>query len=103
MVRPLKPYAPASFSASGKESSSHGAEAVVVEQLLPLADHAQIAVVHDDDLDRQAVAGDGGEFRDRHLETAIAADGEDQFVGPGELRADGGGEVRSPWSRGRRS
>ena len=55
MVRPLKPYAPASFSASGKRLQFHRAEAVVVEQLLPLAHHAEVAVVHHDDLDGQAV------------------------------------------------
>src|SRR5262249_3545060 len=46
------------------------AEAIVVEQLLPLPDHAEIAVVHDDDLDRQAVLGYGRQLRNRHLESA---------------------------------
>ena len=72
-----------------------GAEAVVVEERLPLADHAEMAVVHDDDLDGQAVAGDGGEFGDGHLEAAIAADGEDELVGARELRADGGGQAEA--------
>src|ERR1017187_3332114 len=49
-----------------------------------------MAVVHDDDFDGQGVAGDGGELGDGHLETAIAADGEDELIGAGELGADGG-------------
>ena len=33
--------------------------------------------------------GDGGQFRNRHLESAVADDREHQLVGPRELRADG--------------
>ena len=40
----------------------------------------------------QAVAGDGGQLGDGHLEAAVADDREDQLVGPGELRADGRGQ-----------
>ena len=40
-------------------------------------------------------AGDGGEFRDGHLESAVAHNGEDQLIGTGELRADGGGEAEA--------
>ena len=71
------------------------AQAVVVEQRLPLAHHAEIAVVHHDDLDGQGVRGDGGQFGDRHLEAAVAADGEDQLIGTGHLRADGGGKAEA--------
>ena len=39
--------------------------------------------------------GDGGEFGDGHLEAAVAADGEDQLIGAGELRADGGGKAEA--------
>src|ERR1035441_3992375 len=74
----------------GEGVELNGAEAVVVEEGLPLADHAEMAVVHDDDLDGQGVAGDGGELWDGHLETAIAADGEDELIRAGELGADGG-------------
>src|ERR1017187_6820159 len=81
----------------GEGVELHGAEAVVVEERLPLADHAEMTVVHDDDLDRQAVAGDGGEVRDGHLEAAIAAEGENELIGAGHLRADGG---RKPEAHG---
>src|SRR5215831_588094 len=58
----------------GEAIQLHGAEPVIVEERLPLAHHAEIAVVHDDDLDRQTVAGDGCELGNRHLESAIPAD-----------------------------
>ncbi len=65
-------------------------EAVVVEEFLPLADHPEVAIVHDDELDVEAVIGEGGEFRDGHLEAAVAADGEDRLIGMREGCADGG-------------
>ena len=42
------------------------------------------------DLDRKAVGHDRGKFRQRHLEAAIAADRDDQFVGARHLCADCG-------------
>jgi hypothetical protein len=69
--------------------------AVVEEQLLPLADHAEVAVVEDDDLDGQLVNGGGGQFKQGHLEAAVAGDGGDDFVWAGELSADGGGETEA--------
>ncbi len=71
------------------------AQAVVVEELLPLADHAEVAVVHADDLDGELMVGDGGEFRDRHLEAAVAGDGEDKLFRAGHLSADGGGKAEA--------
>src|SRR5580658_7413200 len=38
----------------------HLAEPIVVKKLLPLPDHAEMPVVHHDDLDGQRVIGDGG-------------------------------------------
>ena len=76
----------------GEAIEFNRAEAVVVEERLPLAHHAEIAVVHHDDLDGQGVRGDGCEFRDGHLEAAIAADGEHEFIGAGHLSAERGGE-----------
>jgi len=70
-------------------------ETVVIEQRLPLADHAKIAVVHHDDLDGQSVRSDGGEFGDGHLKAAITADREDEFIGTGHLRAQCGGESKA--------
>ena len=41
------------------------------------------------------VVRDGCELRDRHLETAVAADGKHQLVGPGELRTDRGRQAEA--------
>src|ERR671910_1538256 len=49
----------------------------VVEQGLPLADHAQARVVDDGDLDRDPLDRAGGQLLVRHLETAVAIDGPD--------------------------
>ena len=76
----------------------HGVEAASVEKILELADHAQTAVVQEQYLDRQLVADGGDEFLEVHLERSVAGHVDDELVGIGELRADGGG---SPWSRGR--
>ena len=48
--------------------------ALVVEQLLPLPDHAEVAVVDDGDLDRDALDRAGGELLVGHLEAAVAVD-----------------------------
>src|SRR5580704_6411439 len=49
----------------GETIELYGTEAIVVEQRLPLPHHAEIAVVHDDDLDGQGVRGDCGKLGDR--------------------------------------
>ena len=46
----------------------------VVEELLPLPDHAEIAVVQDQDLEGDGVLGDRAELLDVHLEAAVAGD-----------------------------
>src|SRR5688572_1319857 len=56
--------------------------ALVPEQLLPLADHAQVAVVEDEHLDRDAVLGAGGQLLRVHLDRAVAADHDGRDVGP---------------------
>src|ERR1700730_12702837 len=48
--------------------------ALVVEQRLPLPDHAEAAVVDDRDLDRDALDGAGGQLLVRHLEAAVTVD-----------------------------
>src|SRR5947209_808957 len=48
--------------------------ALVVEQRLPLPDHAEAAVVDDRDLDRDALDGAGGQLLVGHLEAAVAVD-----------------------------
>src|SRR5713101_5348871 len=70
------------------ERSGH--VALVVEELLPLADHAEIAVIDDGDLDVDLFLDDGSQFAHGHLEPAITHD--DPYFGAGlcEFRADGG-------------
>ena len=48
--------------------------ALVVEQRLPLPDHAEVAVVDDGDLDRDALERAGGQLLVGHLEAAVAVD-----------------------------
>src|SRR4051794_27602174 len=55
------------------------AVALVPEQLLPLTDHAQVAVVDDEHLDGDAVLGAGGELLGVHLDRTIAGDADDRY------------------------
>src|SRR5665648_604826 len=64
--------------------------ALVVEQGLPLADHAQARVVDDRDLDRDLVDDAGRQLLVGHLETAIAVDGPDGALWLGDLGSHGG-------------
>ena len=58
------------------------AVAAVPEQLLPLADHAEVAVVHDEDLDRDVLGHAGRELLDVHRDRAVAGDA-DHAARPG--------------------
>src|SRR3954470_7241256 len=49
--------------------------ATLVEEGLPLPDHAEVAVVDDGDLDRDALDRAGGQLLVGHLEAAVAVDG----------------------------
>ena len=81
----------------------HLGVALLVEHLLPLADHAEVGVVEDGDLHRDALGRGGDELLRRHLEAAVAVDGPHHRVGAADLGADGGRARRSPSCRGRRS
>ena len=81
----------------------HLAVALLVEHLLPLADHAEVGVVEDRDLDRDALGRGGDQLLGGHLEAAVAVDGPHHAVGPADLGADGGRARRSPWCRARPS
>ena len=70
----------------------HAGKAVFPEQVLPLAHHAEEAVVDDEDLDRELQVRSGGKLVHRHLKPAVAHDGTHQVLGPRELGADGRGE-----------
>ena len=64
--------------------------ALVVEQRLPLAHHAEAAVVDDRDLDRDVVDDAGRELLVGHLEAAVTVDRPDRALRLGDLRAHGG-------------
>ena len=57
------------------------------EKLLPLADHPQIAVVHDEHLDRDLVLRAGRKLLRVHLHRAIARDTAHQAIGTAHRRA----------------
>src|SRR6202035_635524 len=65
------------------------AVAAVPEKLLPLADHAQIPVVHDEHLDRDLVLRAGGELLRGHLNGAVAGDAADHAMGTADGCAHG--------------
>ena len=69
-----------------------GGVALVVEELLPLPDHAQVAVVDHRDLDVELLLLQGGELALGHLEAAVARDGPDLGVGTRQLGPDGRGQ-----------
>src|SRR5438046_147267 len=77
--------------------------ALVVEELLPLADHAEIAVVDDSDLDVDLFLDDGSQFAHGHLESAVTHDDPDFGARFRELRADGGRKSKAHGAESARS
>ena len=73
----------------------HVGVAAVPEQLLPLADHAQVAVVHDEDLDADALLGARRQLLHVHLHRAVAGDADDLLVGAADLRAHRRGQAEA--------
>ena len=63
--------------------------AAVEEHVLPLRDHAEVAVVDEHDDDREIVDHRRRQLLSRHLEAAVAVDAHDCRFGPGSLRSDG--------------
>ena len=61
----------------------------VKKELLPLADHAQAAVVHDQDFDRQVQTGQQAQFLDGHLKAAITREQDGRPVRFCHRRANG--------------
>src|SRR5579884_366787 len=76
--------------------------AAAVEELLPLANHAEVAVVQDDDLEIETEIGDGGELLDVHLDAAVAGHDPDITFRRADLHAHRGGkgESHSPETTG---
>src|SRR6516165_8074347 len=64
---------------------------LVVEQRLPLPDHAEAAVIDDRDLDRDALQGAGSQLLVGHLEAPVAVDGPHHGIRPAHLGAHRGG------------
>ena len=67
----------------------HLAVALLVEELLPLAHHAEVGVVQDRHLDRDPLRARGHQLLRRHLEAPVAVDGPHEPFGLADLRADG--------------
>ncbi|SKO89493.1 Uncharacterised protein [Mycobacteroides abscessus subsp. massiliense] len=63
--------------------------AVAVIQFLPLANHAEIAVVQGNDVHRNAVLEAGGQLLDVHLNRAFAGDTEYILIRSSQFRTDG--------------
>ncbi len=78
--------------------------ALLVEHLLPLADHAQVGVVQDGDLDRDPL-GAGAVTSSWAVIWKQPSPSMAQTMrsGSAHLGPDGGGDRRSPWSRPHRS
>jgi hypothetical protein len=71
------------------------AVAALVVDLLPLAHHAQVAVVQRHDLDRRVVLQAGRQLLDAHLHRAFAGDAVHLAVGLGQLDAHGVGNAHA--------
>ena len=63
---------------------------MVPEQLLPLADHPEVVVVHDEHLDRDPLLRARRELLHVHLDRAVAGDADDRLVRTADLRAHRG-------------
>ncbi len=66
-----------------------------MEQLLPLPNHAQIAVVENDEFYRHLVGGRGDQLLNVHLKAAVAGNGEHRAIGDAKGGADRGRQAES--------
>jgi hypothetical protein len=64
---------------------------LLVKRLLPLANHAQVTIVDDGDINIQLLLGDRGQLGTGHLKSAVAGDGPHFLARAGDLGADGRG------------
>src|ERR1700722_7818123 len=65
-----------------------GGVVLVVDELLPLAHHAEEAVVDDGDVDVEVLLRDGREFGRGHLKAAVSGDDPDFLFRAGDFCAD---------------
>ena len=77
----------------GREDGRRGV-VLVVERLLPLADHAEEAVVDDGDVDGEAFLLDGGQFGGGHLEASVAGDDPEALSGQATLAPMAAGRAK---------
>src|SRR5438552_3284532 len=77
--------------------------AFVIKKFLPLADHAEIAVVDDSNLDADLFLDNGSQFAHGHLESAVTHNDPDFGAGFRELRADGGRKSKAHGAESARS
>src|SRR3954462_14632798 len=73
---------------AGAWAHLHRGVAPVPEELLPLTDHAEVAVVHQEDLDRDLVADGGGELLAGHDQAAVTCEAHNRVLRLGDLGAD---------------
>src|SRR6266581_3064537 len=82
---------------SGKvrRDERRGDVTLVVEELLPLANHSEIAVIDDGDFHVELFLDDGRQLAHGHLEPAVARDDPDFVARPSEFGADGCGQGKA--------
>ena len=68
-------------------------EAIVVEERLPLCNHALLLVVQDEDLATNVELGSSGELSQGHGEGAVTVNVDDELLRAGDLGTDGGRET----------
>ena len=66
-----------------------------MEEFLPLADHAERAIIKEHDFHGQIVTAQRREFLQVHHDGAVAGDVDDAGIGKRELRADGRGQAET--------
>src|SRR5215217_6156394 len=89
---PLHPEGLGELGPVGARAHLDRGIAAVPEELLPLANHAEVAVVHQEDLDRDLMADGGGELLAGHDQAAVAGETHHRVVGLGDLGADRAGQ-----------
>ena len=66
-----------------------------MEELLPLANHAKVAIVHDSDFDGDTLLLQGSQFLYVHLDTTIASHNPDGRIRNAHFDAHGGGKSKA--------
>lgn len=83
----LPPVCVGEFHKVGVGVKNRGRVSLVIEQLLPLMHHAERSIVHEGNLDRNAVDGGGCHFLAVHLKAAVARHADNLRIGASDLGA----------------